>query len=300
MNQPRLLQQGDKVSIVATARKVSLSEMRPAIDLLNSWGLQVILPKGLFEHCNQFAGDDNNRAQMMQEALDNDDIRAIFCARGGYGTVRIIDKLDFTAFVKNPKWIVGYSDITVLHSHIQKHFGIPTLHAIMPINIPEDASSAPTSKYPAIDSLKKALFCGPQTELHSHSSTFPNRRGEASAPIVGGNLSILYSLLASPSDIDTDGKILFIEDLDEYLYHIDRMMQSLKRAGKFEHLKGLIVGAMSDMHDNSVPFGKSAEDIIWDAVKDYTYPVWFNAPYGHIETDNIALCLGSPTRLTVN
>ena len=300
MNQPRLLQQGDKVSIVATARKVSLSEMQPAIDLLNSWGLQVILPNGLFEHCNQFAGDDNNRAQMMQEALDNDDIRAIFCARGGYGTVRIIDKLDFTSFAKNPKWIVGYSDITVLHSHIQKHFGIPTLHAIMPINIPKDASAAPISKYPAIDSLKKALFCGPQKELHSQSNTFPNRRGETSAPIVGGNLSILYSLLSSPSDIDTDGKILFIEDLDEYLYHIDRMMQSLKRAGKFEHLKGLIVGAMSDMHDNSVPFGKSAEDIIWDAVKDYTYPVWFSSPYGHIETDNIALCLGSPTRLTVN
>lgn len=299
MNQPRLLQQGDKVSIVATARKVSPAEMQPAIDLLNSWGLQVILPKGLFEHCNQFAGDDNNRAKMMQEALDDDEIKAIFCARGGYGTVRIIDKLDFTTFAKCPKWIVGYSDITVLHSHIQKNFGTPTLHAIMPINIPQDAANATHKSYPAIDSLKDALFNGPQTEIKGATDNSLGRRGKAYAPVVGGNLSILYSLMGSPSEIDTDGKILFIEDLDEYLYHIDRMMQNLKRAGKLTNLKGLIVGAMSDMHDNAIPFGKNAEEIIWDVVKDYTYPVWFHAPYGHIETDNIALCLGNPINFSV-
>lgn len=299
MNQPKLLQPGDKVSIVATARKVSPAEMQPAIDLFRSWGLQVTLPKGLFEQNNQFAGDEYNRAQMLQEALNDDEIKAIFCARGGYGTVRIIDMLDFTSFAKNPKWIIGYSDITVLHSHIQRHLGIPTLHAIMPINIPQDAATAAHKSYPAIDSLKDALFNGPQTEIRGTAGNNFGRRGESYAPIVGGNLSILYSLMGSPSEIDTDGKILFIEDLDEYLYHIDRMMQNLKRAGKLTNLKGLIVGAMSDMHDNQTPFGKSAEEIIWDVVKDYTYPVWFHAPYGHIETDNIALCLGSPINFSV-
>ena len=294
MIRPPYLQSGDRVAIVAPARKIALHEIEPAIALLRSWQLDVVLPEHLFDSDNQFAGDDNTRALTLQQQLDDPSIRAIFCARGGYGTVRIIDLLDFTRFREHPKWIVGYSDITTLHSHIHRHLGIETLHAIMPFNIPADALH---THYPAVDTLRQALFGG---ELSYFLPTNPlNHIGTAQAPLVGGNLSILYSLCGSPSDIDTDGKILFIEDLDEYLYHIDRMMMNLKRSGHLAHLAGLVVGQMSDMHDNTIPFGSTAEQIILHAVSEYTYPVLFNFPAGHNGTDNRALILGHTATLTV-
>ena len=294
MIRPPHLQPGDRVAIVAPARKISPQEIEPAVDLFRSWQLDVVLPDHLFDADNQFAGDDPTRALTLQQQLDDPAVRAIFCARGGYGTVRIVDRLDFTHFCQHPKWIVGYSDITVLHSHIHHHFGIETLHATMPLNIPPDALSTP---YPAIDTLRQALFG--ESLSHTLPSQPLNRTGTAHGQLVGGNLSILYSLCGSPSDIDTDGKILFIEDLDEYLYHIDRMMMNLKRCGRLARLAGLIVGQMSDMHDNTVPFGSTAEEIIRDAVAEYSYPVCFNYPAGHNGTDNHALILGRPTTLSV-
>ena len=290
------LKNGDKVAIAATARKVSPSEMQPAVRLLQSWGLQVVVPEGLYSADNQFAGDDNHRAALLQSLLDDDGIKAVFCARGGYGTVRIVDRLDFSRFAQSPKWIVGYSDVTVLHSHIARLFGIPTLHATMPVNIPSDSTDWDC---PAVESLRQMLFDGHLHYEFENDTDAVNREGRCRAILTGGNLSILYSQLGSPSDIDTDGKILIIEDLDEYLYHIDRMMMALKRAGKLSKLKGLLVGAMSDMHDNAVPFGRNAERIVADAVKEYCYPVAFGCRFGHIGTDNCALPLGIEADVSV-
>ena len=291
---PPYLQPGDRVAIVAPARKISPSEIDAAVRLLRSWQLEVVLPEHLFDSDNQFAGPDDIRALTLQQQLDDPSIRAILCARGGYGTARIIDQLDFSHFRQCPKWLIGYSDITVLHSHIHQRLGIATLHATMPINIPTDADR---KTYPSTETLRQALFGAPlQYALPSHPL---NRSGSAQGQLVGGNLSILYSLCGSPSDLDTDGKILFIEDLDEYLYHIDRMMMNLKRCGHLSHLAGLIVGQMSDMHDNTIPFGATAEQIIRHATSEYSYPICFNFPAGHNGTDNHALILGHSATLTV-
>lgn len=291
-----ILKRGDRVAIAVPARKVTESEIEPAVRLLQSWGLEVEIPDGLYSVENQFAGGDAHRAGLMQSLLDDTSIRAIFCARGGYGTVRIVDRLDFSRFCESPKWIVGYSDITVLHSHIARNCTVPTMHATMPIDIPADGSQWHS---PSVESLRGALFEGHGHYEFANSSDAANRPGYCCGEVVGGNLSILYSLLASPSDVDTDGKILLIEDLDEYLYHIDRMMMALKRAGKLSHLKGLLVGAMSNMHDNAVPFGCSAERIVANAVAEYDYPVAFGCRFGHIGTENRALPLGVETKVRV-
>ena len=294
MIRPPYLTSGDRVAIVAPARKITRQELAPALALLRSWGLEAVLPPALFDTDHQFAGTDDTRLRTLQQQMDDPTIGAILCARGGYGTVRLIDRLDLTHFREKPKWIVGYSDITVLHSHLHRHLAVETLHATMPINIPSDAHRKP---YPSTDTLRRALFGDPLSySLPSHPL---NRTGTAQAPLVGGNLSILYSLCGSPSAIDTKGKILFIEDLDEYLYHIDRMMTNLKRNGLLAGLSGLVVGAMSDMHDNTVPFGRTAEQIIRDTVSEYGYPVCFDFPSGHIGTDNRALILGATATLAV-
>ena len=292
MKRPNYLRKGDKIAIAAPARRVAREELSGAIRLFESWGLEVVLPDHLFDTDNQFAGSDDTRAHLMQGLLDDPDIKAIICARGGYGTVRIIDKLDFDRFRRSPKWIVGYSDVTVLHSHIHQNLGMETLHGTMPINIPADASE---KNYPATETLRKALW---GDELCYTCAPHPmDRQGVAEGLLVGGNLSMLYSLCGSKSGIDTRGKILFIEDLDEYLYHIDRMMMNLKRNGMFDHLAGLVVGQLSDMHDNAVPFGKTAEEIVWSHVREYRFPVCFNFPAGHNGKDNHALILGRKIRL---
>jgi muramoyltetrapeptide carboxypeptidase len=289
MIKPSYLNKGDTIAIVSTARKISKEEIVPAIKLLKSWGLKVVTGKTIALEDHQFAGTDAQRTADFQLMLDSKNIKAIWCARGGYGTVRIIDKLDFSSFLKNPTWIIGYSDITVLHSHIH-NLGVQSLHATMPINVLKNTENS-------LISLKNVLFGEKETKNIDFSKH--NWLGKSEGILVGGNLSILYSLLGSKSNINIDGKILFIEDLDEYLYHIDRMMLALKRNGCFENLKGLIVGGMTQMHDNTIPFGKTAEDIILDNIREYDFPVCFNFPAGHLD-DNTALILGSKVKLEVN
>ncbi|MAP55805.1 LD-carboxypeptidase [Altibacter sp.] len=290
MQTPHYLSSGDRVAIVSTARKITETELKPALEFLKSWGLKAVLGNTIGAEDHQFAGSDELRASDFQKALDDPSIKAIWCARGGYGTVRILDRLDFSAFRKHPKWIIGYSDVTVLHSHIHK-LEIETLHAQMPLDI--DAKSEA-----ARNSIRQVLF-GDAYRISYASEASLSRPGKSKGHLVGGNLSILYSLCGSSSALETRGKILFLEDLDEYLYHIDRMLQNLKRNGMLEHLVGLIVGGMSKMNDNSVPFGKTAEEIIREAVSEYDYPVCFNFPAGHI-TDNRALILGREVTFEVS
>ncbi|GEC71590.1 peptidase S66 [Flavobacterium flevense] len=285
---PAALQKGDTVAIVATARKYMDNHLQPAIDLLHSWGLEVVIGNSIGLDNNQLAGTDEQRTADFQTQLDNPNIKAIWCVKGGYGTVRIIDALDFTKFRQHPKWIVGFSDITVLHNHLNT-LGYKTIHGIMPV-------TAPRATAEAKETLKKALF----NEALSYEipSDPMNRIGSAKGELVGGNLSILYSLFGSPSAIDCDDKILFIEDLDEYLYHIDRMMMNLKRNGCLESIKGIVVGSMTKMKDNDIPWGKNAVQIIEDVTKKYNIPIIYNFPAGHIQ-DNRALTLGSTVSMEV-
>lgn len=287
---PHLLNPGDTIGIVSTARKISTLELQPLLHLIESWGLKYVLGGTINAESYQYAGNDLMRFKDFQAMLDDSKVKAIWCARGGYGTVRIVDRLDFSEFKKTPKWIIGYSDVTVLHSHIHR-LGIETLHANMAIDI--DTKTLETR-----DSIKKVLF-GRDYKVKLASDNELNRNGTANGKLVGGNLSLLYSLTGSPSEINTKSKILFIEDLDEMLYHIDRMMQSLKRSGMLKDISGLIVGGMNDMRDNTIPFGKTAEEIIKEAVLEYDYPVCFNFPAGHIN-DNRALILGREALLKVN
>lgn len=285
---PPYLRPGDKVGVVAPARKVIASEMEYAIQTLVNWNLVPVLGSNIYKQFHQFSSTQQERVSDFQQMLNDPSIKAIIAARGGYGTLQIIDELDFSLFQKNPKWIVGYSDITVLHSHIHAQYNIATMHATMLINFTKDEEST--------QSLKRALF-GESLKYEVEKNKL-NKKGQASGALVGGNLSILYALNGSVSDIHTDGKILFIEDLDEYLYHIDRMMMNLERSGKLKKLAGLIVGGMNDMKDNAVPFGKTAEEIISEKIQKYNYPVCFNFPAGH-DRKNLALLLGKEVKLEV-
>ena len=281
---PPYLSLGDTVALAAPARKISKAEILPAERWLQSVGFNVFYDDRLFTEEHQFAGSDEVRAQYFQELLDHDEIKAIWCVRGGYGSARIIDNLDFSHFQQHPKWVCGYSDITVFHSHIQQHLQTATLHTTMPINVTEE-----NTQTPAVQSLFAAVTGKPLTyEIAPHPLS---RQKAFSGILTGGNLSMLYSLIGSPSDIDTSDKVLFIEDLDEYLYHIDRMMHNLKRSGKLTNIKALLVGHLSDMHDNTVPFGKTAEEIVADHCRDLNIPLIFNVPAGHLP-DNRAFRMG--------
>lgn len=288
MTTPPPLQTGDTIAITCPARKMTATELAPAIAVIKSWGYEVMLGNTVGGEHNQFSGTDEERAADMQLLLDNPTVKAIISARGGYGNVRVVDHLDWTAFKQNPKWLIGYSDSTVLHAHLQS-LGYASLHASMPVNF---ATNTPD----ALDSIKDALAGKPLT--YSIAPHAYNRLGSAEAVMVGGNLSVLTSISCSASDIDTKGKILFLEDLDEYLYHIDRMMIQLDRSGKLEHLAGLVVGGMSDMRDNAIPFGKNALQIIQEGVSKYSYPVCYGFPAGHID-DNRALIMGANHKLEV-
>lgn len=277
MKTPQYLKKGSKIAIVAPAWKVTPDKITAAVKWIEEKGFVAVYDDRLFAEYHQFAGDDDFRASVLQEYLDRDDIDAIFCARGGYGTIRIIDKLDFTMFAKHPKWIVGFSDVTVLHAKMQQ-LGYQSIHGIMSKNF-ENANKEP------METLHEALT-GKWNAVETHG-----RASLHNVPIVGGNLSVLYSMLGSDLFPDTDGKILFIEDLDEYLYHIDRMMMALKRAGKLAHLKALLVGAFNDMHESSIPLGMTAKEIIFEKVKEYGYPVIWDYPAGHID-DNRAIIFG--------
>ena len=285
---PPYLKKGDTIGILATARKVDVAPLQPAIALLKSWGLNVVTGKTIGLSNNQLAGQDWQRATDLQEMLDNPSIKAIWCAKGGYGTVRIVDRIDFTKFKNKPKWFVGFSDATVLHSHINT-MNIATMHALVGISIGRATPEA-------IDSFRKALF-GEKLSYTIPAHAY-NKTGKAMGELVGGNLSVLYSIVGSKSETDYKGKIIFIEDLDEYLYHIDRMMMNLERNDYFKDVKGIIIGAMSKMRDNDVPWGHDALQIIQDITKKYNIPICFNFPAGHIQ-DNRTLVMGKQITLDV-
>jgi len=286
---PPYLKKGDKVAITCPAKKLP-DPMTDAIDLLQSWGLEVVLGETLNLSFHQFAGDDDQRAEDLQRFIDDDSIKAIIAARGGYGTIRMIDKVDFSRLTQNPKWLVGFSDITVLHTHLYNNFNIQSIHGQMPVNI-TDASAK------SLESLRKALF-GEEIayEFNSHAL---NRSGNAEGVLIGGNLSLLAAVAGSVSDPNYNNKILFIEDVGEYLYAIDRMIRMLDRAGKLKNLAGLIVGGFTGIKDNDIPFGQTVEQIVMDVVKKYDYPVCFDFPAGHIP-DNRSIILGRKVSLAVH
>ncbi|WP_316810472.1 LD-carboxypeptidase [Pedobacter heparinus] len=288
IKQPAHLKKGDKIAIVCPAKKLPKS-IESAISVLEQWGLTVITGKTVHAGHHQFAGDDALRAADLQGFLDDPEIKAIIAGRGGYGTIRIIDDLDFTKFKASPKWIIGFSDITVLLSHLFAKLNTQSIHGQMPYTFDE---ATPES----LESLKTALFGG---ELrYSYTSDFENRSGKAEGVLIGGNLTLLVSVQGSVSEMDYTGKILFIEDVGEHEYSIDRMMRLLKRSGKLAKLKGLIVGAFNEITPENIPFGASPEQVIWDMVKEYDYPVCFKFPTGHIE-DNRAMVLGKQAKLEV-
>ena len=289
MKIPPYLKKGDTVAIVCTARKFFPEEAKPAIDLLESWGLKVKLGKTIGLDSCQLGGTDTERAADFQDQLDNDNVKAIWCARGGYGTVRIIDLIDFSKFKKHPKWVMGFSDVTVLHSHINT-LNVATLHSIMPFTVPKAPEEVK-------ETFKNALF-GIKNSYTIPSKSY-DKKGVAKGELVGGNLSIIYSLLGSKSSIETKDKILFIEDLDEYLYHIDRMLYNMKRNDYFKNVKGIIVGSMRDMHDNEIPFGQNEVQIISEIAKDLNIPIAFEFCAGH-QKDNRTLMLGSQVSFEVN
>lgn len=291
--QPPYLKAGDTVAIVAPSGilKSREGEVQQAVNLLKSWGLHAVVGKHVFSKSNHFAGTDEERCEDFQNALDDPKISAIWCARGGYGTVRILDKLDYTAFKKKPKWLIGYSDITALHNQFHNQ-GYQSLHALMCVSLTKDLSEIDDT----VNSFKEALFGNPRNYI-LQGSTY-NKSGETSGQLVGGNLTMLHTMLGSDTSIDTSGKILFIEEIGEYKYHVDRMLQSLKRAGYFNNLKGLVVGDMSRMRKNTTLWGSSVEQLILDALSEYDFPIAFNMPAGH-EKDNRALVLGNVIELKV-
>lgn len=287
---PEYLKRGDRIRIVSPSGKVSKDKVLQGIELLHDEGFEVILGRHVFGRHFQYAGTDQQRAADFQEAINDPETKAIISARGGYGSVRIIEKLDFSPMLCHPKWLVGFSDITVFHLVLNR-LGIASIHGVMPAFFLENKK--PSKSF---FSLMKALLLGTSVvESVSHSL---NRTGNASGELIGGNLSLIYSLQGTPWQIETKGKILLLEDLSEYLYHIDRMMQNLKLSGKLSELSGLVVGGFTELHDNESPFGKSAYEIIRNAVEEYDYPVCFDIPSGHIPK-NLSLLLGATYQLEV-
>lgn len=289
---PDYLQKGDSVVILAPAGTLKNKEsfMYQAKELAESWGLKVSIAKNAFKDGNHLAGTDEERAKDFQEALDNPNIKAIWTARGGYGSVRILDRLDFSTFKKHPKWIIGYSDVTVFHSHLH-NLGFETIHGMMGISMMYD----PTETKQGKETLRKTLF-GEELSYELTPSKY-NVTGTVEGQLIGGNLTILLTMLGSETQLNTDGKILFIEEIGEYKYHIDRMLQSLKRAGYFKNLKGLLVGDMTNIKKNSPAWGTSIEQLILDATSDYDFPVVFGFPGGH-EPDNRALIFGRTVEIS--
>ncbi|MFT5157398.1 MAG: muramoyltetrapeptide carboxypeptidase [Bacteroidia bacterium] len=291
---PPYLKKGSHVRILATARKIDREAVEPAINLLESWGLRVSLGAHLFDIADQFAGTAENRLEDLQTALDDESVDMVWCARGGYGTVKLLDKLNLNSFREKPKWVAGYSDVTALLLHLYTHCNISTLHCTMPINISHD-----DLENKSIMCLKHFVFGNSMSyPLSSHPLNIP---GTCKGELYGGNLSMLNSLLGSNTinASQLSKKILFLEDLDEYLYHIDRMMMNLERNGILDELSGVLVGGMTDMNDNAVPFGKSAEEIIIDYFTDRNIPVFFNAPLGH-KGDNLPLPIGKKVEIKNN
>ena len=292
--QPPYLKAGDTVAIVAPSGILlnRETEIEEAKKLLKHWGLNVVVGKHIFNKNNHFAGTDYERALDLQAAIDNPNIKAIWCARGGYGAVRIIDNIDFTKFKEDPKWLIGYSDITVLLSQVH-NLGFENIHGMMCTSLSDKKEEITES----ISTLKKALFGEPLS--YTLKSSKYNKYGEAKGQLIGGNLTILQTMLGSETALDTAGKILFIEEIGEYKYHIDRLLQSLRRAGYFDNCKAVIVGDMTKLKRNTTSWGKPIEQLILDAFETCDFPVLFNFPAGH-EKDNRALIFGRTVELKIN
>src|SRR5258705_1400039 len=289
---PPYLEKGDIIGMVCPAGAMPVEKTSECIRVLNEeWGFQTKVGKTVGNAFNYFSGTDEERLNDFQQMLDDDEVKAILCARGGYGMGRIIDKIDFKKFKKNPKWIIGFSDITILHCHLYSNYYISSIHAPM-------AAAFNDMGYinRFVQSLKNALE-GNKAKYQCEPHEF-NKKGEAIGEVVGGNLSLLAHLIGTDSDIKTRGRILFIEDIGEYLYNIDRMLLQLKRSGKLSKLAGLIVGGFTDIKDTERPFGKTVYDIIRDIVKEYDYPVCFGFPVSH-STENYALKIGIGYKLKV-
>ena len=289
---PAYLKPGDTIGITCPAGYMSREKAQTCINTLQSWGYEVTIGNNLgSESVNYFSGTDEERLNELQAMLDNDSIKAILCGRGGYGVGRIIEQLDFKSFKKNPKWVIGFSDITNLHSHIYSNYKISTLHAPM-----AGAFNDGGAEGEYVLSLKNALE-GKKIKYECAVHDF-NRKGEAIGELAGGNLALLAHCVGTSSDIKTKGRILFIEDIGEYLYNVDRMLYQLKRSGKLDRPAGLIIGGFTDMKDTERPFGKTVEEIIKEAVAEYDYPVCFDFPVSHGK-ENYALKVGVGYKLKV-
>jgi len=289
---PPYLQKGDVIGIVCPAGFMPVEKASECIRVLNEdWGFQTKVGKTLGNEFNYFSGTDEERLSDFQQMLDDDEVKAILCARGGYGLSRIVNKIDFKKFKKQPKWIIGYSDITILHSHLYSNYYIASIHGPMAAAFNDTGymNRFVQSLHHTLEGKKIKYSCDP----HEF-----NRKGEGIGELVGGNLTLLAHLVGTDSDIKTRGRILFLEDVGEYLYNIDRMMYQLKRSGKLSKLAGLIVGGFTDIKDTERPFGQTAYEIIRDVVKEYDYPVCYGFPVSH-ETENYALKIGAGYKLEV-
>jgi muramoyltetrapeptide carboxypeptidase len=287
---PRFLKEGDEVAIISPSFCIDDDKVAAAISVLESWGLKVKVGRNALKRNGPFAGNDEERLFDLQEATDDTNVKAVFCARGGYGLSRIINRIDFSALKKSPKWYVGFSDITVLHLWLSEVVGIVSIHGEMPLNFVNPEKSEKT-----ILTLKQALF-GNLEKIVWNSGVL--RPKEIEAEVTGGNLTLLYSLRGTAADPSTKGKILFIEEVGEYYYHIDRMLSSIKLSGKLDGLAALVIGGMNKLEDIRIPWGKTIEETISDIVKEYDYPVYFSFPAGHVP-DNRAFYIGRKSRLSV-
>ena len=289
---PPYLKKGDTIGLICPSGYMPTGKVENCVNTLGEWGFQVKIGNTVGGSSDTyFSGTDEERLADFQSMLDNDDINAILCARGGYGMGRIIDKINFKRFRKSPKWIIGYSDITIVHSHLYSNYSISSLHAPMAAAFNDDGY-----KNEYVLSLKNALE-GKRLNYHCDVHEF-NRRGSVTGELVGGNLALLAHLVGSKSDLKTKGRILFIEDIGEYLYNIDRMFYQLKRSGKLSRLAGLIIGGFTDMKDTERPFGQSVYEIIQHIVGEYDYPVCYNFPVSHSDL-NYALKIGVEYKLKV-
>lgn len=295
---PPYLKPGDTIGVTSPAGPSTMEEVVLGNKILESWGFKVVIGKTIGKKYFNEGGTDDERLADLQEMLDNPSIKAIMCSKGGYGSLRIVDRINWAKFIQKPKWVIGFSDITVLHSHIHRNCKVASIHSKMFNSFPDDLAKAEPLQQQTIESIHDAL-----TGKKMHYTVDPNagnKPGKAEGILVGGNLKTLETLACSPSDIRTDGKILFVEDTGEYLYSIDRMFWNLKRSGKLKKLKALVVGGFRVKPDDpGEEFGKTVQEIVLEKVQEYNYPVCFDFPVGH-QRNNFALKCGVIHKLDVN